>query len=201
MTSRVCKRCGACCKDGGPALHIDDLPLLANGHIKRHNLITVREGEPVFSPISGKVEPAAKEFIKISGTGDTWVCCFYQAGNSICGIYEHRPLECRTLKCWDTDELTGLIFKNVITRFDIIEKDDPLMAGIKRHTQECPYENLRLAAKMHNAAASIDACHRLINKDLAIRQNAIWQYNLSLGQELFYFGRPMFQSLSYYGLD
>lgn len=75
------------------------------------------------------------------------------------------------------------------------------MAVVKRHMRECPYEKLQFAAQTrHNSAITIpDVCRKIINDDMAIRQEAIRQYDLNLAQELFYFGRPMFQSLSYYG--
>ncbi len=213
MTSKTCKKCGTCCKNGGPALHLADLPLLADGHLTTHSLITIRQGEPVFSPLSDQVEPAAMELIKLNGTDNSWSCCFYQGGDSSCGIYPHRPLECRILKCWDTNELTNLIFKNTINRLDIIKKDDPLLEMIAKHEHECPYENLRRLTtaqrcdhdrmRMKNNQTSVirDACREIIENDLSTRQSAVQQYNLSLGQELFYFGRPMFQNLSYFGLD
>jgi len=210
MTSKKCKRCGTCCKNGGPALHIEDLPLLTNGQLSIENLITIRQGEPAYSPLSDQIEPSTTELVKLNGTGNSWVCCFYQDGDSSCGIYLHRPLECRILKCWDTSELTNLIFKNTINRLDIIKKDDPLLEMIARHEHECPYENLRLASaqrcdhdrmRMKNKQTSVimDACREIIENDLSIRQAAVQQYNLSLSQELFYFGRPMFQNLSYFG--
>jgi len=76
------------------------------------------------------------------------------------------------------------------------------MAMIKKHTRECPYKKLQLATpkKHHPAITPPNVYRKIINDDLAIRQAAIRRYNLDLEQELFYFGRPMFQSLSYYGL-
>ncbi len=211
MTPNKCKRCGTCCKNGGPALHVEDMPLLTAGYLATDKLITIRRGEPVFSPLTNKIEPAAMELVKLAGVGNSWVCCFYQDGDSACGIYKHRPLECRILKCWDTAELTKMIFQNTISRADIIGttkivcvgKDHAINEMINRHEQECPYEKLQLASEMKEKRESIaiNVCRQIINNDLAIRQEAVRIFDLSLAQELFYFGRPMFKSLSFFGLE
>lgn len=109
-----CIQCGTCCRKGGPVLHHEDKGLLDSGLIRAEHLITIRKGEPAFSPLSGKVEPASCELIKINGRKGEWTCCFFDAETPACTIYAHRPLECRLLECWDTEKLISVINKNTL---------------------------------------------------------------------------------------
>ena len=115
-----CLRCGTCCTKGGPALHKEDKDILLDGHIGRERLVTIRKGELAFSPLSGKLEPLQKELVKIAGKGNGWSCCFYDTEKASCSIYSHRPLECRILKCWDTEQLLSVVGKDTLARADIL---------------------------------------------------------------------------------
>lgn len=180
---------------GGPALHKEDKKLLLAGHIKYDQLATVRKGEPAYSPVSGGLEPVKKELVKIAGKGKTWECLLYDNQSSSCRIYRHRPLECRLLKCWDTSGIISVIGKNTLSRIDIIGKDNPALRFIEMHERECPVqaaEDLVSALLVKNEdPKSIAKLTALIHQDLAIRSRAISEFGLSLGVELFYFGRPL----------
>lgn len=41
-------------------------------------------------------------------------------------MYDHRPLACKILKCWDTDDILELIGKNLLSRLDIVKEGNPL---------------------------------------------------------------------------
>lgn len=83
---RGCKRCGTCCSKGGPALHMDDLPLIRDHRLALSELITIRLGEPVFSPLVNAIEPSRTELIKVSGRNGSWTCRFFLLGENGCGI-------------------------------------------------------------------------------------------------------------------
>ena len=196
-----CKRCGTCCEKGGPALHTEDLHLIKDGRIPINNLLTIREKEPVVSPISGSTEPSEQEIVKISGRDSHWTCAFYQSNDKSCVVYKDRPLECKLLKCWDTDALLDAIYTNAIARKDIIPSSAPVMHFINLQEKHCSYSELASYAmdiKGHLAYTVLDGVSRLINQDISLRQKAVNQLNLSLREELFYFGRPMFQTLEFY---
>ena len=197
-----CKRCGVCCAKGGPALHLQDLSLVRDGYIDFEKLITIRAGEPVFSPLSNQIEPSLKELIKISGSGSSWICAYFHSNENSCAIYQHRPLECRTLKCWDTDNLTSIIYQETLGRKHILADDDPLWPTIERHEQECSYGELAsLATSLEQGGEGRSIIRRMgeiINHDLAVRSQAAGEFNLSLAAELLYFGRPLFKSLTFY---
>jgi len=196
-----CQRCGTCCKNGGPILHHDDMELVRKGIFSLPHLVTIRKGEPAFNPFTGKVEPAAQEMIKIAGKGASWECIFYDADQSACIIHADRPLECRLLQCWDTTQIEAVSGKNCLGRFDLVEEQYPIREHIIRHEQLCSYARaLPLLDHLSNPAPdkkNMEALTALMQQDLSLRDQAVSACALSLQQELFYFGRPLFQTLQH----
>jgi len=196
-----CQRCGTCCKNGGPILHQDDMALVRKGIFALPQLVTIRKGEPSFNPFTGKVEPASREMIKIAGKGASWECIFYDAGRSACIIHADRPLECRLLQCWDTAQIEAVNGKNCLGRFDLVDNQDPIRDHIKRHEQQCSYARaLPLLDNLSSAAPdekSMKELTGLMQQDLLLREQVVSAFGLTLQQELFYFGRPLFQSLQH----
>ena len=199
-----CIQCGTCCRKGGPALHFEDKQLLDTGFIRPEHLITIRKGEPTFSPLSGKVEPAPCELIKINGRQGEWTCCFFDTEAMACSIYSHRPLECHLLECWNTEKLLPIIDKDTLTRVDIIRPDDIVLDLIAIHEKHCPSMQVEelLAELSHDKNPSTLAkLTELVRKDLAVRGHASNHYNLPLEVEFFILGRPLFKQLAGLGLD
>lgn len=201
QSQQRCQRCGTCCKNGGPILHRQDLALVQKGIFSLENLVTIRKGEPAFNPFTGKVAPAAHEMIKLAGKGTSWECIFYDVGQSACIIHANRPLECRLLQCWDTRKIEAAYGKDCLGRFDLMEDQDPLGDHIKRHEQQCSYAAaLPLLDHLCSPApgeTDMEQLTGLMQQDLLLRDLAVSAFGLSLQQELFYFGRPLFQSLQH----
>lgn len=178
--------------------------LCKKGIFSLQNLVTIRKGEPAFNPFTGKVEPAAQEMIKIAGKGASWECIFYDAAQSACIIHANRPLECRLLQCWDTGGIEAIYGRDCLSRFDLVTGQDPLTAHIRKHQQQCSYAKaLPLMEHLSSptpAKVSMEELTGLMQQDLQLREQAISAFRLSLQQELFYFGRPLFQSLQHPGL-
>lgn len=196
-----CKKCGTCCRKGGPALHKEDRQLISNGKILISNLVTIRAGEPVFSPLSGRVEPAELDILKLSSP-DSWSCLFLNQQTNHCDLYENRPLECRLLQCWNTAKIEAIIYKNNLNRWDLIDPNTPIFDFIKMHEAACNYAELAKSASKGPEIPSVrERIKEIIAKDLAIREKAVLKFNLSLPAEMFYFGRPMFKSLSFFGVN
>ncbi len=203
MTSeqKECYQCGNCCKEGGPALHTGDIELVRNGDIPVSSLITIRKGELGLHPVSGKVQPVAVELVKIVGTGRQWVCCYFSAENG-CTVYEKRPLACRALKCWNTEEITGLVEKDTLNRIDLLEEDDPIIPVIQEHERVCPCVDLqavRTGSGLLTGKLKKDIEKR-VRADLRFRARVISDFQLKVSEELFYFGRPLFQLLQQLGV-
>ncbi|GAB6191472.1 YkgJ family cysteine cluster protein [Desulfocastanea catecholica] len=197
----ACRKCGNCCKQGGPALHSQDLERIKSGKIPVSGLITFRKGELASNPLTGKIQPVAVELVKIAGTGRQWACCYYDA-ESGCTVYADRPHACRVLKCWDTRELLALVEKDTLSRCDILEIGDPLVAAIREHERICPCDDLgcvqanfgRLSEEQKNEL------EKRVRADLRFRTRAIGDFQLNVREELFYFGRPLFQLLQQLGV-
>lgn len=204
-TENQCKQCGTCCRKGGPVLHREDLPLAEEGHISYENLVTIRKGEPIQHPLRPDVEPSEREMIKLAGQGGSWICHFLDTGTNHCRIYSHRPLECRLLKCWDTEDLETIIGRNTVKRRDILDSAHPLMALIAAHDTECPYEkvydSLSEVSKVQKKKTALAELTALARRDIKIREQAAVQFKLSVDLELFFFGRPLFMTMQSFDLE
>lgn len=190
-----CQRCGTCCKNGGPALHKQDLGLFNDNTLRIDDCLTIRKDEPVNNPLSQAIEPVKRELIKISGCSDSWQCRFFDATKNQCGIYSNRPVECHALQCWNTGPLLDLIYVDNLTRADLIT-DQALLEVISKHEKLCAYDRFNKFA----LDANRQELSTMINLDLSIRLKAVQQFNLSIDQEMFCFGRPIFKSADFYGL-
>jgi Fe-S-cluster containining protein len=199
-----CTRCGTCCKKGGPTLHYEDKKVLLSGHVGHQHLVTIREGETVYNPVSGSPEAASGEMIKVRGKGKGWACYFYDEKESSCRIYGDRFLECRLLKCWDPSGLISVIGRNNMVRADIINRGDPILSVIEAHDRECPcreFEELISAAIRGKKVAGVRArLSELIRKDMSMRSYSISELGLKPEFELFIFGRPLSVLLKARGL-
>jgi Fe-S-cluster containining protein len=197
-----CKRCGVCCTKGGPALHKKDLPLIKSGKIPRTRLITIRKGELVHKPASDKPQAAGCELIKICGTGREWQCFYFNSDDKGCKIYANRPIACSTLQCWNTSAIEKLVETDTITRFDIVERDEPIYTIIEEHEKLCPCPDMPGVAGAIESRIypAIESFEDLVNRDIQIRTRAVQEHNITLADELFFFGRPIFQLLQQLGV-
>lgn len=163
------------------------------------NLQVIREGELAFNPFKEVVEPVPVEMIKLAVQGDSWECPFHQkqGGVSGCIIHADRPMECRLLKCWDTADIEAVTFKNCLTRFDLLGKDNAILAKIVEHEDTCSYSELWRAMEgvTKEDAESLEVVRVILARDLQIRQQLVADFHLNLQQELFYLGQPMFRVL------
>lgn len=197
-----CRKCGHCCERGGPALHSEDLDLIRSGKIPISSLITIRKGELVHNPITDKIQAAGVELVKLVGTGREWNCCYYDKRYG-CTIYDYRPQACRALKCWDSAELLALVEKDTLDRLAILKPDDPLIPVILEHEKICPCDDLQsirdsLGELSETRKAEIE---KRVRQDLRFRHGIIKGFDLNLAEELFYFGRPLFQLLQPFGVQ
>lgn len=193
-TQKQCSQCGTCCANGGPALHSEDKKLIEEGIIPISHLITVRKNELVHHPISGNIQPVKSELIKISGIGKQWSCSFFDSGQKSCTIYEARPKSCRELECWNTGAIEKIIEKDLLNRAELIDTADPLYRAVVEHEETFPCPDL--ASLLEGGGAEItDRLEPLANAEVAFRTEQVSRHDLSLGEELFYFGRPLFHLL------
>jgi Fe-S-cluster containining protein len=200
-TPTACRRCGTCCRRGGPALHGPDLDLIRSGHLQIDDLVTVRRGELAFQPLGTCPEPVHHEFLKLAGQGGSWCCAFYDDTTKGCRRYHHRPMTCSVLDCTDTGPLLDLAGQDLLTRFDCLSSDDPLLPLIREHERDCPCPDLEAIARDLDNPATIADLETTVHRDLAFRSRIALSHHLSLARELFAFGRPLFQLLRPLGLQ
>jgi len=199
-----CIRCGTCCMKGGPALHAEDLQLVLQNRLQLEHLVTIRQGEPALSPLGDQLEYLQAEIIKLKGQANDWACFFFDKQSSSCMMYQHRPLECTLLKCWDTGDLERIINKNLICRTDIIPGDSPVLEYIVTHEKACSLVDLgSLLASLPVASLQDEVMAELtdmVQKDMANRAHALASSDFPSSMELFAFGRPLFKILNNFGI-
>ncbi len=202
---KQCHHCGSCCKQGGPALHGGDLTLLHTGFLSMEHLVTVRQGELAVQPVSGQAEPVGQEFLKVQGRAGSWCCLFYDELGKTCRIYSHRPLACELLDCAAPEALLAIAGRKLLSRFELIDKNSPILVLVKQHEEECRCPDMQQLgnriANLSERESLLAELHIIINRDIRFRNQAIKKYNLSTEMELFYFGRPLFQLLIPLGIQ
>jgi Fe-S-cluster containining protein len=205
ITINECRRCGTCCLKGGPVLHTEDIKIIREGYAGHRHLVTLRKGEIAFNPAGNRPVRIPKELIKVNGKDREWTCLFYDEEKTSCAIYEHRFIECRLLKCWDTSELMSVIGSNTLARSDLINPRDPILEVIEAHEKECPcskVEDLIVKASRDNDKTEfLSALAELVRKDFAMRSYALNDLGLRREYEPFIFGRPLKEIIELRGLS
>ena len=202
-TDTACKRCGTCCKKGGPSFHHADKALIEAGVIPSRCLYTIRKGEMAYDNVRQCLEPVRSDIIKIKGKGDSWTCLFFDEAQDACSIYESRPIECRALKCWDTAELEALYARKRLKRKDLIADIEGLWDLIKDHQERCNYDTIHALVKAINSDRAGDSRQKLaelIQFDIEIRKLVVSRGGLDADMLDFLFGRPLHRTLMNFGL-
>jgi len=101
------------------------------------DLCTLRAGEPVHDQVVDAAVLLDTECVKIRPVSGGTACIFYEVKASVCRLYGHRPLECRTLKCWDTNELAEAARQPRLTRMKVVGVNSALAELIREHDTRC----------------------------------------------------------------
>lgn len=200
VQQQECIRCGACCLSGGPALHSEDRQLVLDGHLPISQLITIRKGELAHNPLIDAVQPVKNELVKISGVGQEWNCFFFDPDTKGCSIYDMRPQACKALKCWDLEDIEALIETDTLNRLDLLAPDDPLRPFVLEHERLFPCPDMEELVE-HGPADRAAELERMANEEIVYRKRVVEDFDLTLGEELFYFGRPLFHLLVSIGAE
>jgi Fe-S-cluster containining protein len=198
-----CRRCGTCCRKGGPSFHRADKALIEKGVIHSKYLYTLRKGEMAYDNVRQCLEPVSSDIIKLKGKGDGWTCVFFNEKQNACEIYENRPIECRALKCWDTQALENLYAKKRLKREDLIADIKGLWDLVKDHQTRCNYEIIEKLVDALDSSTGDEARRKLveiIQFDMEIRKLVVSRGGLDREMLDFLFGRPLKQTLKNFGL-
>ncbi|OLN27926.1 hypothetical protein DVDV_1891 [Desulfovibrio sp. DV] len=192
----TCRRCGRCCRLGGPALHAADLPLIHQGRLTPAQLVTLRRGEGVTDNVAGTVGPSPAELVKVRPVAGGRACLLYRDPPA-CAIHDAGPLECRALFCDDPAALAALYAADRLTRADLIEPGSALAELCAHHEAETDLARLaglcRLAAAGDQAAREQVAA--LARFDAAMRELLPARLGLDPDTLPFYLGRPLAEAL------
>jgi len=198
QSTHCCQRCGTCCRNGGPSLHLADRLLVEQGLIHTRHLYTIRRGERARDPIRGGLVRVGVDIIKIKGSGGSWACRFLDSDSNRCRIYENRPLECRELACWDTSRLEQMYERDRLSRRDLLAGMDGLWELIVYHERRCDYGLIFSRRRdMTSPEAETARLHvaEIIAFDAEIRRLMISRGRLEPGMLDFLLGRPVEQVL------
>jgi Fe-S-cluster containining protein len=198
-----CRRCGTCCKKGGPSFHRADKALIEKGVIHSKYLYTIRKGEMAYDNVRRCLQSVSSDVIKLKGKGESWTCILFDEKQNACTIYENRPVECRALKCWDTEALENLYTQKRLKREDLIADIEGLWSIIKDHQARCNYETIQKlvnAIKSGGVGEARQKLAEIIQFDVEIRKLVVSQGGLDMEMLDFLFGRPLKQTLKNFGL-
>jgi Fe-S-cluster containining protein len=199
-SDRTCRRCGTCCRKGGPALHRQDSPLIEDGRIPAEALYTIRPGEPVQDNVAGRPSFADSDIIKIKGGGADWCCRFLETATNRCTIYDQRPVECRVLQCWDIRAIEALYDRERLTRRDLLQGVEGLWDLIEDHERRCDYRRLRdLAGRLSGNSAeqktALGDITEMVKYDESLRQLLVENGHTPAGMLDFLLGMPLTHTL------
>ncbi len=199
-----CIRCGTCCKKGGPSFHLEDKDLIEKGIILSKYIYTIREGEPAFDNVQGRLLTATTDIIKIKGDKHSWTCIFFDEDDNNCKIYKSRLIECRALKCWNTEALEMIYSKNRLTRKNLLSKNKGLWNLIEDHQARCSYKKIKgfvrkLSTDKKNKA--IEGILDIIQYDIHLRPLLAEKAGINPDMIDFLFGRSLTETIKMYNLQ
>ena len=203
-----CRQCGTCCRKGGPALHVEDSPLLEEGIIQLQDLVTFRAGELVRDTSNNGVVPLPAEIVKIAAPAgsrrDDWTCRFLMEDNR-CFIHEKSPAECKALFCDDPKALLGMHGKERLDRKAILEllsAPQWLMDAVEAHEARCSYASLiELASRLEEQEEARKELVEVVEYDRAFRELVVEKGKVSKEMLDFLFGRPLMYTVIMFGID
>lgn len=202
-TPYPCQRCGTCCEKGGPSLHREDRPLVDAGRIPARCLFTIRRGELARDNVRGTLAPLTEEIIKIKGYPGRWTCLFYDQASRGCGIYDHRPLECRALNCRDTRRIEGVYQTTRLTRQDLLSGVHGLWELIEDHEQRCGYDTLHALVEAGTHKGRLkqeEKILEILRFDAHIRQLTVEKGRVDNRMLEFIFGRALAETITMFGI-
>lgn len=214
-----CRRCGHCCRLGGPTLMRGDADRLLDGSLSLSGLVCLRRGEWARHdgsrgttadglPRGDNLAPLAREMIKLAGTGTgphPWQCPYLRevGGQAACAVHERRPLQCRTLFCEAPQAVEELLAGgDVLSRAGLFGR----LAGIEpraslweelaeAHEEACPAAAYLQLLQELATTASVVAVRRELDEreryDVAFRRLCVERGALEPALLPLVLGRPL----------
>ena len=179
-------------------MHVQDKYLVHKNHLEKKYLLLLRSGEPVIDNITGNMQLLHEEMFKVRGKSDSnWECIFFNPENNMCGIYDHRPYQCRILKCWDTSEIEAKYNRERLGRKEILDRNSGLWELIVYYEQHCALSEIINYCRdaSHKNPIELPEIKEKIIFDRDFRKSFIHKTGADARMLSFYFGRPLEQIL------
>lgn len=203
IKNNTCAQCGTCCDKGGPALHHEDWHLVEKGVIPLSHLYTLRAGELARDNVREILMPVPTDVIKIKKKYNSSACVYLDGEQKNCTIYNHRPVECRALQCWDTRAIETLYDKDRLDRKTVLQNKPEFWDLVQDHQERCDYGLLKQLIDQLNTTHHEEALKTLseiILYDRNIRALLVEKTNIDPEICDFLFGRPLTTTLTGYGI-
>ena len=196
-----CIRCGECCLRASPSLQVSDISCITEGLIQRSDLYTLRAGERVQDNIEGGLKRTEREVIKVREREDNGACIFYDEEDSRCTIYEHRPIQCVAMKCWDNAEFMRIYREPKASRKDLIH-DSQLLRLMAAHEERCGYDRLErcVIAIESSGEKAVENILGILKFDHEIRLLVSKKLKINDNELDLVFGRPLTKTITMFGL-
>jgi Fe-S-cluster containining protein len=195
-----CQKCGTCCRKASPTLYEEDLAAVEQGHLPREELYSLRAGETVHSSRLEKDFVLDRDLLKVREQGSGG-CSLLE--DTLCSIYEHRPLQCRHLECW-SDRHAGQL--EAIPRLDrraLYASDETALALIREY--DVKVDAARLGELLTAASRGDDGAGRealgLIDLDYRLRAGIADRYGYTEREQELLLGRPALAVSRAHGLE
>jgi Fe-S-cluster containining protein len=193
----ACGRCGACCRKGGPCLHLQDREIIERGEIPLSDLFTIRRGEPAWDNVGGCFVFPEEDIIKIRSRPRTSICRFFNDEGHSCAVYESRPVECRVLQCRDIQAIVAVYDKSRLQRQDLLEERPALWEMASAHQEMCDYGRIgRLVSDKNMEELAYLVRYDSAFRDLAVEKKFVAPLLLD-----FLFGCPLTMTIQRYGIS
>lgn len=184
---QACLGCATCCRLSSPTLYAPDLELIARGGLPRRALYTLRTGERVSSARLSQGLYLESELIKLDerpGQG-----CLFLEGCA-CGLYQHRPLQCRHLECWSGRHAGQLETTPRLSRQELYAHDPQALALLAEYEERLP--GGCLARALERAAQGGDQREALdcLELDHRLRLGIAARYGYGPEEQPLLLGRP-----------
>jgi len=181
--------------------NVEDVSLVKDGFIERHRLYTIRAGELVHDNVHKEIKVADSELVKVREKGGNRGCIFYLDEEKACGIYEHRPIQCVAMACWDHSKFMEVFAGPQAEREEIVE-DNVLLGLIREHEKRCSYGRLEELVKEIEQVGeeAIGQILELLKFDYHLRRFVPEKMGVDINETDFLFGRPLLETITMFGL-
>ena len=172
---------------------------MAGGALQLRHLYTIRKGELVRDNVHGRIVPADQEMIKVRENNG--ICVFYATEEKACRIYQNRPTQCASLKCWDTAEFMELYQSPKLRRQEVIE-NGVLLGLIEEQEKRCSYAALGAHVRRvsQEGEKAVEKILELLKFDFHLRPFLAQKLGLRMEEMAFFFGRPLTETIIMFGL-